>query len=352
MARKEHSAQNEARVILDFFFNEKGNPSLDAKIQEWLQSEIPGDQKDEALQEIWREQVMCVEKPEKSAYKSLEEIRTRLGFSASRERKIPLYRKKMFRVAVILLVFLTVGGAILFTGNKGFFAEEKDGHELMAEFASKTTETVIYTTGTAVRRHVELPDGSEVWISRNGKITYEGDFTTERKVYLEGEAYFSVAKQEGIPFIVTGNDISVKVLGTEFRMNSGDGTDSPEVALVRGSVEVTLPQHVQIMKPGDYVVYDKVVNEALLRQVAVEDIAPWKEIELIFENVPLKEVFRRLSFFYGVTFAVDDRIRQETKITVSFDENESLEEVLYVIRNTCMEFDYNIQDENVTLFKN
>ena len=344
MNREKHSeVKDRAAFILDFYFNEKGNCSLDNKIQEWLQCGIFGADKDNALWNIWKIRIRYVENPRKSAYESLKKIRIRLGFAAPETRKTPLYRRAFFRITAALLLAVAAG-TLLFTGTEGVHGPE-------AEHAETATEPLVFSTGDAVRRRVELPDGSKAWISRNGKITCSGNFAEDRTILLEGEAYFAVAKQGNKPFTVNGKGISVKALNTEFRMNSGSKNRFPEVALAKGSAEVTARRQTRLVRPGEQVVYNNRLGKFTLQQIVPKEIAPWKGLDLVFENVPLSDVFLRVSRFYGVDFAVDDQIRLEHRITAAFKKCDPLEEVLCMIGNICREFEHHIRGNRVTLVK-
>ena len=84
-----------------------------------------------------------------------------------------------------------------------------------------------------------LSDGTEVYLNADSRLVYPSRFTgKERSVFLDGEAYFRVAKDAGHPFIVRTQTLQTRVLGTEFNVSGYEGSDT-EVTLVEGSVEVS-----------------------------------------------------------------------------------------------------------------
>jgi ferric-dicitrate binding protein FerR (iron transport regulator) len=213
---------------------------------------------------------------------------------------------------------------------------------------SAQTRTTTITAENVSQRHVVLPDGSEVWLRRDGTLIYASDFSAGRIIHLEGEAYFSVVHQEGRPFIVYSKDITVKVLGTEFCIKSEQGAIH-KVSLVEGSIEVTIPGKTIKMQPCDNLLYNSRSNEMVLGQIELSKVAPWKDANLTFNNAPVKEVFRRLSEYFNVTFAIDDRLQFNQTLTVDIDENESLDDVLFIVWNTIRNFNYTRQENKVTV---
>lgn len=85
----------------------------------------------------------------------------------------------------------------------------------------------MYATQYGEQRVVELPDHSVVSLNANSTLRFRNDWSqanTLREVWLDGEAFFSVQKQEGAAgpakFIVHTNDLDVEVLGTRFNVSN------------------------------------------------------------------------------------------------------------------------------------
>ena len=100
---------------------------------------------------------------------------------------------------------------------------------------------------------ITLSDGSEVWLNANSKFSYPVAFNaSERIVMLEGEAYFKVAPNKAVPFIVMSPNITTRVLGTEFNIKDYASEES-HVVLISGSVEVsnTLGKDYVMLTPGE-----------------------------------------------------------------------------------------------------
>ncbi len=344
------------RLILDFYFQGKANASQEAEIQEWLVDDRFVEEKDEALLEMWNEHVKEQE-PDAYAKASLAKMRERLGFSSSETVK------KELRPARRAILWRSAAAAVLLIGAGGiwFFADKPEEISVPEEIL--VAEILFQTVSTgdeALQKHVVLPDSSEVWLSRNSRIVYPADFSEGRSVELEGEAQFSVVKQDGNPFTVQGADLHITVLGTEFTFLSREDEMVSEVRLVEGAVEVNLSGDLYRMNPNDHLTFNRETNDVLIRQL-VEEILhreiiapepePKPEFGLVFDGVALEEVLRVLCDRFGGTFIVDERIPLWMTVTVKFSGDETLDEMLFVISNTSGIFDYTIQDNQINLIR-
>ena len=165
----------------------------------------------------------------------------------------------------------------------------------------EVAEAVVRTNPKGQRSVIQLPDGTRVHLNASSSLTYFSDYTQQRFVELNGEAYFEVERNPGNPFIVRSQEVKTTVLGTSFNIkNRGSST---EVLLVEGKVRVE-DQHA----PGDFLVLDprqKVVhNEDSGLSPAVDagdlhDIL-WTQGVIYFDNTVLPEVIRVLEDWYAV----------------------------------------------------
>ena len=146
---------------------------------------------------------------------------------------------------------------------------------------------------------VILADGSEVWLNAESRIEFPVNFQgNERRVKLQGEAYFKVARNEKAPFIVSTDQMEVRVLGTEFNLKSY-ANEAAHVTLVKGSVEVGDKR----LTPGQDAWYDK-EGTIQVAEVDVYDVIQWKDGFFYFNDKSLVTVLRELGRWYnlGVIF--------------------------------------------------
>jgi ferric-dicitrate binding protein FerR (iron transport regulator) len=145
-----------------------------------------------------------------------------------------------------------------------------------------------------------LADGSRVWLNAGSSVTYPVAFVgNERKVSVEGEAYFEVAHDASKPFIVSKGETAVRVLGTRFNVNAYDDEADIRITLLQGSVQVTDRQHAAAIKPGEQAIVkaDK-INVA--GNVDLEQVMSWKEGYFRMKGTDLASLMRQVARWYDV----------------------------------------------------
>jgi len=168
--------------------------------------------------------------------------------------------------------------------------------------------SVEHRTAFGQFEQIELPDGSKVALNANSTLKYEA--TNPRKVWLDGEAFFEVAKKPatGENFQVQTNDLTVKVLGTAFNVNSRNA--QTKVFLEEGKVVlegIELAQHKIEMIPGELVSYSKKDKKIIeQRKAKTLENTSWKNGVIRFTEVPLSTVLQEITAIYGIQF--DTRI--------------------------------------------
>ncbi|WP_316751549.1 FecR family protein [Pedobacter gandavensis] len=164
--------------------------------------------------------------------------------------------------------------------------------------ASNKINTLSTANGETYR--VRLPDKTEVWLNAASQLKYPASFLndTERRVELEGEAYFQVAKDVKHPFILTTNKQRITVLGTQFNVK-GYANEPIKTTLVKGSVQVSSQVTSKMLKPGQQSTLlakgDFVVGPA----DEVLDLA-WKNNEFMFESESIENVMKMVERWYNV----------------------------------------------------
>lgn len=201
-----------------------------------------------------------------------------------------------FRVAVAVLIpFIFLAGAFTFVVNRtGVFSSEE-----MAEVTVPYGEQI----------QVVLQDGTIVQLNSGSQLQYPKSFGLfTRKVKLTGEAYFSVAKEKGRPFIVNLNEINVKVTGTRFNVKAYLTDNNITVSLEEGNVIVVDRNNNEYpLNVGEIADYDR--NTRICTVNEIEDMTlhtAWRTKSLNFYRTPLKEILKTLERQYDVRFLVND----------------------------------------------
>jgi ferric-dicitrate binding protein FerR (iron transport regulator) len=338
--------------IVDYYFSDQCDERFDSRIRRWLADPRDREAKDEALERIWNQQMRRSE-PDLQAIASLESIRRRLALDPEHPRTVRKTSGFKFYhgVAAAAVVLCVAAGALLLSENGRPAPQQQQQTVAVTVGSAPSQRTIIVAAGERKVTEVSLPDGSMVWLHREASVSYPEDFVGGRRVEVSGEAYFSVVEQDGNPFFVSGEGVSLKVLGTEFMVRTAsEGTES-SVEVASGSVEVTVAGETHTIGARERLVYSEHLEEVLLsRLLPEEDVAAWKTAELAFRGQTLEEVFDRVSDFYGVAMAIDNALPVNARLTVQFSREESLEDVLYVLSHISS-FDYTINNQNVTITK-
>ncbi|MCC6317917.1 MAG: FecR domain-containing protein [Gemmatimonadaceae bacterium] len=181
-----------------------------------------------------------------------------------------------------------------------------------AEPAAGTVASVAARTGIAERAVVKLPDGSEVQLGPASSLeTRSGFGQGARDVELTGEAVFTVTHDASRPFRVHSGEAVIEDLGTRFVVRAV--MDEPlRVAVSEGSVSIGRADSPRarhaVLNPRDVAVLGSTGDAVVTRGVDVERYSTWagERAELVFDNVPLRAVFRELERWYDVRFDVTD----------------------------------------------
>ena len=153
---------------------------------------------------------------------------------------------------------------------------------------------------------VQLADGTKIWLNAASKLTYPVEFVgNKRKVQIEGEAYFEVAKNRNKPFVVSTGKMEVEVLGTSFNVMSYRNEQNIQTTLVEGKIivktkeESNRNQSAIEISPGEQVVLEKENNRLISKQVDTDIYTAWKDGKFVVANETLEDFMRRLERWYN-----------------------------------------------------
>jgi Fe2+-dicitrate sensor, membrane component len=173
--------------------------------------------------------------------------------------------------------------------------------------------------------NVTLEDGTIVHMNAATELRFAFTFSSiSREVYVDGEAYFSVAKDEKRPFIVHTKKGNVRVLGTDFNINTYE--DNFIVSLVSGAVIVDPKKGPSMrLQPCQEMVLDPVSLEASLIDFRGEMVMGWLKGQYRFIDQPLSEVCKVVERLYGIRIRFDRERLGNVKFTGKVDKNETVE---------------------------
>ncbi|WKN31419.1 DUF4974 domain-containing protein [Porifericola rhodea] len=189
---------------------------------------------------------------------------------------------------------------------------------------------------------VRLPDSSKVWLNAGSSLSYDRAFK-QRKVTLEGEAFFDVVRNEQSAFSIQTQSLEIKVLGTSFNVNEYE-QGKASVAVASGLVNVQLKQDSSVYKlvePTEGVRLSDSGSSLLKGKQDIIAITAWREGKLVFEDMSLAEILPKLERWYDVEIEVRQAALLQRKFSGAF-QHETLESILEVMHYAaCMNYQIN-----------
>lgn len=285
------------------------------ELQQWLKADTTHQQEYDDLAAIWQKSGPLLANPSFNADVAWLKLDDRIAHLYPRPKKhvdnlISLLFSSTAKTAVAILI-------IGFIAAGGFWWHH---HAQWQSF-----------TAVAQNETLTLPDRSVVVVRKGSTIKYPKQFDKEeRRIQLNGEAFFSVHHNEHQPFLVITGHSEVKVLGTSFLVHSTDATD--EVVVVTGKVNVTDKNENDnrvILTKGQRAVLQQ-DHRFYQDQVSDSNFIAWKTGQLNFNNTPFTRVLQDICHYYGVLVVPDPGLQPAADaipVTVHFN-NQPLVQVL------------------------
>jgi len=200
---------------------------------------------------------------------------------------------------------------------------------------------VIYNTLSTPRGgqyQVVLSDGSKVWLNAASSLYFPSVFSgNQRVVELTGEAYFEVAKNKEMPFLVKVGDMQVKVLGTHFDVNAYADENAIKTSLLEGSVKITKGNASGLLKPGEQAILNNKEDKVEITYANMDEVMAWKNGLFQFDGADITTIMREIGRWYNVEIVYNGKVpmrRFEGKIS----RNALLSEVLRILELSNVKF--------------
>ena len=245
------------------------------------------------------------------------------------EKPVQVAKKVTIQPGKSQAILVLSSGEEVAMGNVSRQLEEKDGTSVVVSETGRisyqsaegkggtTKDTARVMNRLVIPRggefNLTLSDGTHVWLNAETELRYPVQFNgKERVVYLKGEAYFEVSKNKEKPFLVQVDDMSVKVYGTAFNVNT---YNKIETVLVTGSVSMNQGGKEVLLKPNQKGVFDQVSGKITVEDVDVLAYVSWKNGDFIFRNESLNSIMDKLSRWYGLEVLYQDAGLQEVRLS-------------------------------------
>jgi ferric-dicitrate binding protein FerR (iron transport regulator) len=198
--------------------------------------------------------------------------------------------------------------------------------------AAETTHTLYVPAGQRVK--ITLQDGTDVWLNAKTTLSYPTVFDdAERRVRVEGEAFFDIAPDTERPFIVSAHNVDMKALGTKFNIYSYPNEPFVRASLTEGKLEVYRSQakiETVILSAGEEITVEG--GRMTKRMIAHADYFLWKDGIYSFHNELLADMLKKLELYYDVKIIVEDPSIYKWEYTGKFRQRDGIDEIVRMIR--------------------
>jgi len=244
---------------------------------------------------------------------------------------------------------IVMGESITYENGKSIAAAALDKQGMAADPSKVVLELATPLGGIY---QVTLPDGTKVWLNAGSSLKYPMSFAkNERRVSLEGEAFFEVTKDSARPFKVLSKGQEIEVLGTAFNVNAYPDNTAIKTTLVNGKVKLSNDKRYSeaiYLLPGQQ---STNTNNGKI-QLANVDTAPftaWKEGLFYFDETPLSDALQQIGRWYNVEVKYKGEVPQ-THFYGRIKRSKPLRDVLDVLEEGGLRFELSKSDEKNILY--
>ena len=309
------ASPEDAKYVAEWFATEEGSDYLEAAMT----------QDSELIKNEFADLYVDHDIPSK---KILEQIRKNI--------RIKKLKRICFRVAAVLIPVVLIVGLYMQLNSK------------VDLFGTSEYEEVVVDKGERIQ--IMFQDGTKVYINSDSKLRYPKKFALNtREVYLEGEAYFVVAKNKNRPFIVNLSGPAIHVLGTSFNVNTYK-KDVIETSLLTGKIKISggsLP-HEYTLTPGEKATYSSVDKALKITKADVHVETGWCNDYLIFDSEPLIDVIEQIERWYGVEIELKYPQIAQDLLSGSF-RHENIQNVIHSL-SLQYKFKYEIHKDKIIIY--
>ena len=248
-------------------------------------------------------------------------------------------KQEVFKLRSVLRYAAAIVGVIVLAAGLAYW------------FRNKAEELVVASAAHGQVREMLLPDGTKVWLNQSSVLKYPRAFEgKERHVYLDGEAYFEVARNHEKPFMVKSPAMDVRVLGTSFNIKCRPDNSFAETTLIEGEVEVKDKSDKGriTLLPGQKAVLNRVTGRMQVKQVDPKMEIVWHNDLIPFEKSSIFQIAAALERFYGVKIILSPDVDSTNTYSGVLKKKDNIESVLNSLRNS-IPFNYKKVDDTIYL---
>ena len=257
------------------------------------QSECEYDLKDKLFDDLENREVSEETTPR------LKKLFYRIWSAIEKKESASRFKKRYLNIGMKIAAALLIG---LITGvGVSYFLNQKEPTYFTASSSRGSVSELV------------LPDSTVIFLNSDSRIRYTLESDNKmREVFLEGEAWFDVEQNKKRPFLVHTPFYDVKVTGTQFNVKAYPSENRVITTLKEGEVwlqssdNIKLADVVRLKKPGQQAVLSAESDKLSVKNVNPKYYTSWRNNELIFMNMNLRELIVLLERKFGVDIVVRD----------------------------------------------
>ena len=289
----------------------------EAAVVRWLSADPANARELRELQWVWESSKKLEQRTGSDPDKAYLRFRNRLAASERKGMTKSLWNSPFIKAAAAVLLLLGVAAVIVLN---------------LPHYGRAYYSTVQLQSGNQIVKE-QLLDGTQVILNKHSQLSYTNRlFSASRKVELvSGEVFFDVAHKPDQPFVITSGDLAIRVLGTAFHVKKH--SDTQQVILERGSVELSAGQARVTLSPGEMGVFDRKNSDLTVTQPDNSLYRYYINNRFEADNLPLGALLDALAEAYQVSILVQDQALRAKTVTTTLIFG-SLEQNLEVLRET------------------
>ena len=303
------------RELLHRFFEGKTSLDEESQLRQWL-TESEENEKYFLQERITYDALLFTPKNEKK-----------------RQKRLFAFTPWMISTAAAVALLIIAGGLYLL--DRTSYQEQYN--------------TIIVPPGQRI--NLILSDNSNVWLNANTTLRYPSQFSRKnRTVYLDGEAYFSVSKNENNPFIVKTGMGDVHVTGTSFNVEAYSQFDRFETSLFEGGV-VICNKDVKLtsLEPNEKAIVQN--NHLSVSNITDTDKYLWRDGLIAFNDKQLEEILLTLEKNFAIDIQINSEKLPPHTYTGKFRQSDGVDYALRVLQKS-IRFSYKRDEETGIIYIN
>ncbi len=351
---KSDKIQQEADLLLEHYFSGMLTQDMEKIIQGWMVDDEGRAVKDASIAKMFFRRIRPNSHLDPYTRDSLEVLHYELNFNDYRTRELlPVAESAMAlprrrRRSILHIVSVAVAAAGVFFGvlssSYKFYTNSLHPTAQMAA----STQFVERSQAGAVRE-LALPDGTMVRLKGKSTLIYADNFAANRRVKLDGEAFFSVMRDELHPFSVEGNQVTVTVLGTEFNARMVSLDTLSEVSVSSGRVQVASGTSSVTLEKSQKATVDHQRGRIVTSLAGRGELLRQSGRGLVFEDIALREALGTIGEYFEVEMRLAEDLPEADGLTLNLGEDATLEVALELLRAIDPIFHYSIEEDVVVV---